>query len=103
MAMEEVEKRRKPQALVFLGAAAFLFRVGDRTRTGNNQIHSADNPPQNVRSANDLQRQAPAFTRPLHTDAETAPDSDLARVIAAWPNTPAHIRAAILALIGTAH
>jgi hypothetical protein len=29
-------------------------------------------------------------------------DPDLARVIIAWPDLPAHIRAAVLALIGTA-
>jgi hypothetical protein len=30
------------------------------------------------------------------------PDPDLARVIDAWPDLPQHIRAAVLALVGTA-
>ena len=29
-------------------------------------------------------------------------DPDLARVITAWPNLPPHIKAAVLALVGTA-
>jgi hypothetical protein len=29
-------------------------------------------------------------------------DPDLARVVTAWPDLPPHIRAAVLALIGTA-
>jgi hypothetical protein len=36
----------------------------------------------------------------LPTGAET--DPDLARVIDAWPGLPAHIRAAVLALLSTA-
>jgi hypothetical protein len=36
----------------------------------------------------------------LPTGAET--DPELARVIDAWPDMPPHIRAAVLALIGTA-
>jgi hypothetical protein len=36
----------------------------------------------------------------LPTGAET--DPDLARVVTAWPDLPAHIRAAVLALVGTA-
>jgi hypothetical protein len=43
-----------------------------------------------------------ALTRPLHAGAETDRDPDLARVIDAWPDLPPHIRAAVLALIGTA-
>ena len=31
-----------------------------------------------------------------------AADPDLSRVLAAWPNLPPHLRAAVLALIGTA-
>jgi hypothetical protein len=33
---------------------------------------------------------------------ETPIDPDLSRVVTAWPDLPAHIRAAVLALIGTA-
>jgi hypothetical protein len=33
---------------------------------------------------------------------EPPADPDLARVVAAWPELPAHIKAAVLALVGTA-
>jgi hypothetical protein len=33
---------------------------------------------------------------------ETPTDPELARVIIAWPDLPPHIRAAVLALVGTA-
>jgi len=36
----------------------------------------------------------------LPTAAEI--DPDLARVVTAWPDLPTHIRAAVLALVGTA-
>jgi hypothetical protein len=49
-----------------------------------------------------LRQQPPTLTRPLHTDTETVSDPDLARVVTAWPSLPPHIRAAVLALIGTA-
>jgi hypothetical protein len=38
----------------------------------------------------------------LHAGAENPADPDLARIITAWPVLPAHIKAAVLALIGTA-
>jgi hypothetical protein len=48
------------------------------------------------------------LTAPL-TGADASPcdslretDPDLARVVIAWPDLPAHIRAAVLALIGAA-
>jgi hypothetical protein len=44
---------------------------------------------------------APALTRPLHTDAETGSDPDLARLVTAWPALPPHIKAAVLALVVT--
>jgi hypothetical protein len=37
-----------------------------------------------------------------HGFAQTAPDPDLARVLDAWPSLPAHIKAAVLALVATA-
>jgi hypothetical protein len=40
-----------------------------------------------------------AVARQLPTEAES--DPDLARIIIAWPNLPDHIRAAVLALVGT--
>jgi hypothetical protein len=33
--------------------------------------------------------------------AQPAADPDLAQIIDAWPTLPAHIRAAVLALVGT--
>jgi hypothetical protein len=36
----------------------------------------------------------------LPTGAES--DSELARVVTAWPDLPPHIRGAVLALVGTA-
>jgi hypothetical protein len=39
----------------------------------------------------------------LHSGPETAPDPDLTRVIDAWPDLPPHIRAAVLALVGSSH
>jgi hypothetical protein len=36
----------------------------------------------------------------LPAGAET--DPDLARIVSTWPDLPPHIRAAVLALIGTA-
>jgi hypothetical protein len=36
---------------------------------------------------------------PLQEAAKT--DPDLARVVTAWPDLPPHIKAAVLALIGT--
>ena len=44
----------------------------------------------------------PALARCLHAEAETPAAPDLARIITAWPDLPAHIKAAILALVGTA-
>jgi hypothetical protein len=45
-------------------------------------------------------QQAPALTAGLQAPAET--DPDLVRIISAWPSLPPHIRAAVMALIGTA-
>ncbi len=50
----------------------------------------------------------PRLTAPLTGTVENACESlreidpDLARVVTAWPDLPAHIRAAVLALVGTA-
>jgi hypothetical protein len=38
----------------------------------------------------------------LHGGAEFDPDPDLAEIIIRWPALPDHIRAAVLALVGTA-
>jgi hypothetical protein len=54
--------------------------------------------------------EAGRLTRPLHGASETTgqnaavqqADADLARVVTAWPDLPAHIKAAVLALVQTA-
>jgi hypothetical protein len=60
------------------GVAA--FRIGN--------ADGADAPPN---QDNDLRRQPPALTHPLH-------DADLARIVEAWPTLPVPIRRAMLAL-----
>jgi hypothetical protein len=50
---------------------------------------------------NDFGTPAATLARCLHGEIEAPADPDLARVLAAWPNLPLHIRAAVLALIGT--
>jgi hypothetical protein len=45
-----------------------------------------------------LRQEATTLTPSLHTDA----DPDLSAVVAAWPNLPPHIKAAVLALVRTA-
>ena len=42
-----------------------------------------------------------ALQNPVQFASGTA-DADLSRVIVAWPDLPGHIKAAVLALIGTA-
>ena len=51
-------------------------------------------------SANTSGTGTPALTLPLHT-AATA-DPDMTRIVVAWPELPAPIRLAVLALIGSA-
>ena len=48
---------------------------------------------------NDLRRQPPAAYTPL---TRPPADPELARVVAAWPQLPDHIKAAVLALVGAA-
>jgi len=43
---------------------------------------------------------AASVARQLPTEAEI--DPDLARILDTWPDLPPHIKAAVLALIGTA-
>jgi hypothetical protein len=45
---------------------------------------------------------APSAREPPSPLAATTADPDLARILDAWPTLPPHIRAAVLALIGTA-
>jgi hypothetical protein len=71
----------------------FKLRVGDRTRTGDNQIHSEAAADAKPFPANGLGQADPALTPHLHTDP------GLARVIAAWEHLAPAIRAAVLALV----
>ena len=78
----------------------FPSRAGDRIRTGDVQLGNVAGADPTDKQDKDLGRQTPVLTRPLH--AEAATDPDLARVIDAWPDLRPHIRAAVLALVGTA-
>jgi hypothetical protein len=78
----------------------FPSRAGDRIRTGDVQLGNAASANSTHNQDNELQRQAPALAVRLRTVAET--DTDLARLIEAWPALPPHIRAAVLALVGAA-
>jgi hypothetical protein len=46
-----------------------------------------------------LRRQPPAAYTPL---TQPPDDTDLARVVSAWPQLPEHIKSAVLALVGAA-
>jgi hypothetical protein len=79
--------------------------VGDRTRTGDIQIHSLpESGPNSVPDKRSEHGGAP-LTGPLTGTAANACDSvratdpELARVVEAWPHLPAHIQAAVLALV----
>ena len=91
-------------------------RVGDRTRTGDNQIHSLENTRRKAKAgrqvttsspeplAYSLARQSPEY-RPEGPAASLPAqplDPDLASVVHAWPDLPEPIRAAMLAMVGSA-
>jgi hypothetical protein len=76
--------------------ASQVISEGDGTRTRNHRIDSPATPDRTTLQDNDLRRQALALTLRLHADP------DLTRIIDAWPDLPAHIKAAVLALVGTA-
>lgn len=74
--------------------------MGEGTRTPDIQSHSLTTPVPKVQADNELRADDPAACRPAcRIDPE---DPDLARVAAAWPELPPHIKAAILAMIGSA-
>jgi hypothetical protein len=53
--------------------------------------------------ANELRQEAAPLAFPLHQPGrEGSTDPELARVAEAWPDLPAHIKAAVLALVATA-
>jgi hypothetical protein len=79
--------------------------VGDRTRTGDNQIHSLENTAESAilkfNSDNDLQPEAqevnPLACCPACRTIAECPD--LAHLVERWPTLPEPIRAAVRALI----
>jgi hypothetical protein len=89
--------------------ASLRMRVGDRTRTGDNQIHSPELPAEKAEENRGLPAAPPtlapglapaAQNRAAGTCPEAAPsDPDLARVAAAWPHLLPAIRKAILGLV----
>jgi len=76
------------------------FSEGDGTRTRNHRIDSPDTTDAEAKQDNDLGQHAHALAVRLQAQAET--DPDLTRIVTAWPDLPLHIRAAVLALVGTA-
>jgi len=76
-------------------------RVGDRTRTGDNQIHSLESTAHKGQSDNDLQSEVQTACGSACRSASesTKVDPDLSRVISAWPTLSKAIKAAILALV----
>src|SRR5262245_22430384 len=70
------------------------IRVGDRTRTGDNQIHGLDMIINKSESNKTLRQGDALLAAPL------AVDPDLARVIEAWPAIPVPIKAAVLTIVG---
>jgi hypothetical protein len=78
-------------------------RAGDGARTHDSHVGNADASRPTVDASNDLRHSKPQLSPQLAPGAETPPaDSDLARVAAAWPHLPPHIKAAVLALVGAA-
>jgi hypothetical protein len=74
--------------------------VGDGARTRDFQIHSLTLPEPNPLQDNTSGASPSSVARQLPTEAEI--DPDLARIIDAWPTLPAQLRAAVMALVGTA-
>src|SRR6516225_7207494 len=76
-------------------------RVGDRTRTGDNQIHSLEPTQPNSLSGNSSEDAQKRLDRALtkETVASSEINPDLALIIDAWPQLPEAIRRAIMALI----
>ena len=73
-------------------------RAGDRIRTGDVQLGNAAVAAAKDKQDNDLRQADGTLTARLQENA----DPDLARVVAAWPALPEHIKAAVLALVRTA-
>jgi hypothetical protein len=74
--------------------------VGDRTRTGDILIHSHKVAERKVLPGNSSGDNPSQLAVPLARQGP--PDPDLAHVIEGWAGLPSHIKAAVLALVGTA-
>jgi len=76
-------------------------RVGDRTRTGDNQIHSLNSTQPNSLSVNTSEDAPKRLDRALtkQTVESSKINPDLALIIEAWPQLHEAIRRAIMALI----
>jgi hypothetical protein len=71
-----------------------------RTRTSNKPVNSRKSADRNPLQGNTSSNHASQLSAPL---AQPGPaDAELARILDAWPTLPAHIRAAVLALVDTA-
>jgi hypothetical protein len=79
-------------------------RVSDGTRTRDSQIHNLEPISHNSNCSNTYGEPQSPLALPLAQESSKPPatDPDLARLLDAWPDLPPHIRAAVLALIGTA-
>jgi hypothetical protein len=83
--------------------------VGDRTRTGDIQIHSQRGARPNSLQDNTSGDGSAPLTAPLTGTGENlceslrATDPDLARVVSAWADLPEVIHRAVLALIDSAN
>jgi hypothetical protein len=87
-------------------------RAGDGARTHDSHVGNAEIADAKANDSKELRREADSVctgfapTRPNSLPAAPAPppatDPDLAHVLDAWPTLPAHIKAAILALVATA-
>jgi len=79
-------------------------RVGDRTRTGDIQIHSLTIAGLNCNSSNTSDNPPGKVAPQLAPKSADLPktDPELQRVMAAWPELPDAIKRAILALVETA-
>ena len=100
-------KRRRPETLDLLVFPAFVFRVGDGTRTHDIQIHSLTSAERSGHTESSTSGDAVPPLAPGLAPAgpdllPRPPDPDLAAVAAAWDRIPEHVKAAILTLMATA-
>ena len=91
--------RRSPLTRVWVVSAADPFSSPSRTRTYNKPVNSRKDVGRKSMEDSTSGHDKPQLSAPL---AQPPADPDLSRVIEAWPILPAHIRAAVLALVQTA-